>query len=90
MILHVVEAHHDHDYVVRVRFNDGAEGLVDLAEELYGEVFAPLRDPEKFKRLRVDPELETLVWENGADFAPEFLRDRLLVPVEPTDPADKP
>lgn len=90
MILHVVEAQYDHDYVVRVTFNDGAEGFVDLAAELYGEMFAPLRDPEKFKAFRVDPELCTLVWENGADFAPEFLRDRLLVPVEPTPPADKP
>jgi len=90
MILHVAEAHYDHDYVVRVRFSDGAEGLVDLSDELYGEVFEPLRNPEKFKAFRVDPELNTIVWENGADFAPEFLRDRLLVPVEPPAPAEKP
>ena len=80
MILHVVEAEYDHDYVIHLRFNDGAEGYVDLADQLYGEMFAPLQDKEKFAALRVDPELETVVWPNGADLAPEFLRDRLLVP----------
>ncbi|MCG3111507.1 MAG: DUF2442 domain-containing protein [Candidatus Manganitrophus sp. SB1] len=67
------------DYRVWLRFNDGAEGVVDLKDELYGEMFEPLKDIKKFKSFRIDPELETLVWENGADFAPEFLRDHLLV-----------
>lgn len=79
MILHVVAARHERDYQVRVRFNDGAEGLVDLAGELHGPMFEPLRDPAKFKAFRVDEEIETIVWENGADFAPEFLYSRLLV-----------
>jgi hypothetical protein len=83
MILHVVEARYEHDYVVYLRFNDGAEGYVDLAEELYGEMFAPLKDQEKFATLRLDPELDTIVWSNGADLAPEFLRDHLLVPIGP-------
>ncbi|MBM4031230.1 MAG: DUF2442 domain-containing protein [Planctomycetes bacterium] len=87
MILHVVEAQYDHDYVVRVRFSNGAEGLVDLADGLYGEMFAPLRDPARFRAFRVDPELETIVWDNGADLAPEFLHDRLLVPAESAGPS---
>ena len=80
MILHVIEAKHERDYVLWLKFSDGAEGFVDLAEELYGEVFSPLKAPATFRAFRVDPELETVVWENGADFAPEFLHDRLLVP----------
>ena len=80
MILHVVDAKYEHDYVLWLKFSDGAEGFVDLADELYGEVFAPLRDFAKFRSFRVDPELETIVWENGADLAPEFLHERLLVP----------
>ena len=82
MIMHVVEARYDHDYVVYLKFNDGAEGYVDLADELYGEMFAPLRDKERFATLKVDPELGTIVWANGADLAPEFLHDHLLVPAE--------
>jgi hypothetical protein len=79
MILHVKEARHLHDYVVWLRFCDGAEGEVDLAGELYGEVFQPLRDLNAFRSFRVDPELQTIVWSNGADFAPEFLYEKMKV-----------
>jgi hypothetical protein len=82
MILHVVEARCEHDYVIYLKFNDGAEGYVDLADELYGEMFVPLRDKEKFAALRLDPELGTIVWANGADLAPEFLHAHLMVLVE--------
>jgi hypothetical protein len=79
MILHVLEGEYLHDFVIWLRFNDGSTGEVNLEEELYGEVFGTLRDVEKFRRFHVDPELNTVVWDNGADFAPEFLRDRLKV-----------
>ena len=82
MILHVIEGEYERDYVLRLRFSDGAEGYVDLADELHGEMFAVLKDPKRFRKFTVDPELNTIVWENGADFAPEFLHDRLLVPTE--------
>lgn len=88
MILHVVEAEYQRDYVIRLKFNDGAEGFVDLAGELYGPMFAPLKDIERFKALKLDPELNTVVWENGADLAPEFLHDRLMVAVPPADRSD--
>ena len=79
MFLHVREAKYLHDYVVWIRFNDGAEGEIDLEPELEGEVFGPLKDPDLFRRFRVDPEIETLAWENGADLAPEFLYDNMSV-----------
>ncbi len=79
MILHVKEAKYSHDYVIWLRFNDGAEGLVDLKDELYGEVFEPLKDMDTFKSFKVDPDLETIVWDNGADLAPEFLYDKMKV-----------
>ncbi len=82
MILHVVDAQYERDYILRLKFNDGAEGLVDLADQLYGEMFEPLKDPNKFRAFKVDPELNTIVWENGADLAPEFLHQRLLVPTQ--------
>jgi len=85
MILHVIEARYERDYVIRLKFNDGAEGFVDLAEELYGPMFAPLKDVQKFKAFRIDPEINTVAWDNGADFAPEFLHDRLLIPAQPED-----
>jgi len=79
MILHVKEAKYLHDYVIWLRFNDGAEGEVNLKDELYGEVFEPLKDLKMFKSFRVDPILETIVWENGADIAPEFLYAKMKV-----------
>jgi hypothetical protein len=72
-MVRVIEARHVRDYVVWLRFSDDSEGEVDLREELYGEVFEPLRDKQLFRALTVHPEWHTLVWPNGADFAPEFL-----------------
>ncbi len=51
-----------------------------LQNELEGEVFEPLKDTNYFKRLEVHPELHTLTWPNGADFAPEFLYEKIKVP----------
>ena len=79
MILHVKEATYLHDYVLRIRFNNGAEGEVDLSDELEGEVFGPLKDLDVFQSFTVDQVLETVVWENGADFAPEFLYENMKV-----------
>jgi hypothetical protein len=73
----LVAAKYIKDFVVWVRFSDGAEGEVDLLPELSGPVFEPLRDVAAFKRFRLHPELHTLVWENGADLAPEFLYDKV-------------
>jgi len=81
MFPHLLEARYRRDYVLWLRFNDGTVGEIDLADELWGEMFAPLKDVEQFRRFRVDPELRTIVWENGADLAPEFLYERMKVPV---------
>jgi len=75
----VLEAKYVRDYVIWLRFRDGTAGEVDLRDELWGEVFEPLKDVEYFKKFTVHPEFETLVWPNGADFAPEFLHDAVRV-----------
>jgi hypothetical protein len=81
MIVRVEAANHVRDYVVRVRFTGGTQGEVDLAGHLDGPVFEPLRDPSCFRSFEVHPELHTLVWPNGADFAPEFLYEQIKVAV---------
>lgn len=75
----VLEARYLRDYVIWLRFRDGTTGEIDLGPELWGEVFQPLQDVEYFKQFTVHPELLTLVWPNGADFAPEFLHDAVRV-----------
>ena len=77
----LIKARYVRDYVVWLRFDDGAMGEVDLSDRLYGPVFQPLKDREYFQTFEVDQELHTLVWPNGADFAPEFLHESVRVAV---------
>jgi len=80
VIPRVIEAKYEHDYTVYVRFDDGMEGDLDLRDELYGAVFEPLKDPQVFTQVSIHPDFHTLCWPNGADFAPEFLYDRIRIP----------
>jgi len=61
-------------FSLRLRFNDGAIRRVNLRDALTGPVFQPLRDPDYFSRVMLDPVAGTVVWPNGADFAPDYLR----------------
>jgi len=58
---------------VEVSFSEGSTFRIDLKNELTGEIFRPLCDVKEFSKFEVHPELETLVWKNGADFSPEYL-----------------
>ena len=76
MLLEVKEAEYVGGYRVRLRFNDGYEGIAYLGLFLARErrsIFEPLKDKDYFRRFRVH--LNTISWDNEADFAPEFLRE---------------
>jgi len=60
-------------YKLRLGFDDGSVRLVDLESHLDGEMFEPLKDVKFFKTVHVHPELDTIVWKNGADICPDFL-----------------
>ena len=79
MIPRLVDARHVSNYTLRIRFDDGTEGEVNLSGELEGEVFSPLRDVAFFLKFEIHPEFHTLAWPNGADFAPEFLYERVRI-----------
>ena len=83
-MLEVVAAEYVSGYKIRVEFNTGVCGEVDLGDALWGPVFEPLRDLEAFRRFRVSRVLHTVSWANGADFAPEFLRDKMTAVKEGT------
>ena len=62
-------------YVLQVRFDDGTEQVINFQPVLAGELYGPLRDLSLFNQVRIDPEVHTLVWPNGADFDPATLHD---------------
>ena len=78
MFLHITNARYQSNYKIWLQFNNGTEGIVDLQDECSGEIFEPLQDMNFFKSFILDKELGTIRWPNGADFAPEFLKDLLL------------
>ena len=73
MFLHVTKARPLDGYRVAVCFDDGREGVADLTEALKGPMFESLQDPDMFRQLQVDEELQTIVWPNGADLAPDYI-----------------
>ena len=74
MILNVTNAEFKEGYKVVLTFNNGESVLVDLEETLLNDtrkIFFPLRDSDYFKNFKIS--LNTITWDNEADFAPEFL-----------------
>ncbi|MBR4996511.1 MAG: DUF2442 domain-containing protein [Bacteroidaceae bacterium] len=74
MFLEVVKAEYLNGYRIKLWFNNHTVKVVDLAKSLNGEVFVPLRDIDYFKRFSI--KFNTIEWENGADFAPEYLYEQ--------------
>ena len=62
-------------YTVRVQFDDQTWQTIDFETILRGSLYGPLRDLDLFNQVRIDPEVQTLVWPNGADFDPATLHD---------------
>lgn len=62
-------------YTLRVRFDDETEQVINFEPVLAGELYGPLRDSLLFEQVRIDAEVQTLVWPNGADYDPATLHD---------------
>ena len=77
-MLEIVKAEHIDGFRLRLRFNNGETGVVDLTDALWGPVFESLKSPAAFARFKVSEVFRTVCWENGADLAPEFLHDRMV------------
>ena len=71
MFLEIIKAEYIDNYRIKLWFNDGKVKIVDLADSLNGLVFEPLRELEFFRKFTI--KFNTIEWENGADFAPEYL-----------------
>ena len=64
------------EYRIRLEFDDGCVGVLDMGNHLSGEVFRPLRDQDLFRSFRLDREWNTIAWPTGADLAPEYLYEQ--------------
>jgi len=71
IFLEVEETQYLGDFKILIKFNNGINKVVDLENELNGDVFEPLKNPAEFKNFKIS--FNTIEWPNGADFAPEFL-----------------
>lgn len=79
MELHeIIEAKWVKDYIVELTFSNLRKGRIDLKNHLGRGIFKELVDLKKFKRFKVDAELGTLTWPNGADLAPEVLYQKVF------------
>ena len=62
-------------HALRLVFDDGSSRTINFEPILAGELFGPLRDPKLFGEVKLDPEVHTIVWPNGADFDPATPHD---------------
>jgi hypothetical protein len=76
--LYVTAATYLGEYRVWLRFSDGTSGEADLSPARRGPVFEPLKNKAFFSQLKFDPEMDTIVWPNGADLAPEYLQELVI------------
>ena len=75
-LITVTKAEYIKDFKLFLEFNNGVSGVVDFEPYLDGEIFEPLNDIDYFKKFELDT--WTIGWENGADFAPEFLYNIII------------
>ena len=79
MLLEVINAKHINNYIVRVQFNDGVEGNVDLKSTVFNDkrkIFSPLKNVDYFRSFFIS--LNTICWKNDLDLAPEYIKEKMV------------
>ena len=76
-MLEIVNAKYIDNYSIWFEFNDGKKGIADLEDTLWGKIFEPLKNKEKFKDFKISDTMGTICWKNGADLAPEYLYEHI-------------
>lgn len=78
MLKDIVQVTPQDNYSLEILFEDGVKGIVNIAELVeFTGVFAPLKAPEYFAQVKVDPDLFTVCWPNGADLDPDVLYSKI-------------
>jgi Protein of unknown function (DUF2442) len=74
-LIWITKANYIQEYKIELEFNNNQKGIVDFKNHLDKKIFQSLKDIENFKNFKLNS--WTLEWENGADFSPEFLLDKI-------------
>jgi hypothetical protein len=80
MLAYVIKAELREDYKIYIEFNEGLSGIIDFKDKITTdnrEIIRELVDKSEFNKIKV--ERHTLCWENGVDFAPEYLYDQIKI-----------
>ncbi len=70
---YIIGVQYVYGFKLRLQFEDGGWRVADLESHLEGEIFEPLKNSGVFSRVCLNPDIDTVVWENGADMSPDFL-----------------
>ena len=74
MLKDIISVKPSEGYQLHLKFEDNIEGVVDISKEIdFTGIFAPLQDLSYFIKVKINPELGTIYWENGADLDPDVL-----------------
>lgn len=77
----VEDAKYIDNFSLFVKFNDGKEAVIDMENYIKSKqentIFAPLRELDNFKTVTLNRDIDTIVWANGADIAPERLYEMM-------------
>ena len=78
----LTDAKYLHNYKIFVKFNNGTETILDLENYIKAKpnntIFNEIKDIHNFQKVRFSSDLDTIVWDNGADIAPERLYELTL------------
>ena len=70
---YITDVQYDSGFKLFLQFEDGTWRIADLKKHLDGEMFEPLKNPEIFASAQLNADIDTVVWDNGADMSPDFL-----------------
>jgi Protein of unknown function (DUF2442) len=66
-------AEYKKDYEILLEFENGNVKVVDLENHLNNGILRDLRNKAEFSKVKLNRDTDTIEWENGADFSPDFL-----------------
>jgi len=74
-VIQVTQLEVKENFHLKLSFNNGLSGIVDLSKNLSGDVFSRLKDEDLFVTARLA--YGTVVWKDDIDMAPEYLHEIL-------------